>query len=94
MRRRRPVRARWAAISRRWHSDRRWQDSGLSTRISLRVLPDGSFSNILIVGSSGNPEYDAAALAAIQDYPRGPAFPEFLREPFLDLTLRMECTGR
>lgn len=82
------------AVSRRWHSDRRWQDSGLATRIALRVLPDGSFVNIMIVGSSGNPEYDAAALAAVQDYPRGPAFPEFLREPYLDFILRLTATGQ
>ncbi len=78
-----------AHISRNWHQQRRWANSDLAVRISIRVLRSGTLTNVRIVTSSGDPDYDAAALTSVRDNPQGPRFPEYMTDPHIDVTVQL-----
>jgi TonB family protein len=76
-------------LSRHWHGQRRWATTDLQVRIALRILRDGTFSDVRMLSSSGDLEFDAAALEAVRDSSPGPRLPAFIREPHLDRIVRM-----
>lgn len=78
-----------AFISRNWHSQRQWANTDLRVRIAITILRDGTFAQIRIVTSSGNMQYDAAALAALERNRRGPPLPDYLPGERIEVTVVM-----
>lgn len=66
-------------------------EQGLVCKIRLQLLPDGSVSMVRVVGSSGNPAYDAMAAAAVHkaapfDMPADPEVVARLSDIILEFT--------
>jgi TonB family protein len=76
-------------LSRNWLGQRQWATTDLSVRITMTISRDGSFSDIRIVTSSGNLDFDAAAKAAVEDSSPGPSLPSFIREATISKTVRL-----
>jgi TonB family protein len=76
-----------ASISRHWHQQRRWANTDLRVRISIRILRSGEFTDIRIVSPSGDTQYDAAALQALTDYPYGPPLPDHIEGSSIEVTV-------
>lgn len=57
-----------------------------SVVITFRIFTSGEISNIEIEKSSGNDEYDSAALRAVQEVNPLPAIPSDVQKSFIDVT--------
>jgi protein TonB len=64
--------------------------------VAFSILPDGSFTDLSVESSSGDPEFDRAALESVQKAAPFPALPRDFHEPFLKihLTLKSEASWR
>jgi protein TonB len=64
--------------------------------VAFSILPDGSFTDLSMESSSGDADFDRAALASVQSAAPFPPLPRGFREPFLKihLTLKSEASWR
>jgi TonB family protein len=46
------------------------ENTGLVAKVGFEIAPDGAVGGVRLAGSSGNADFDQAALRAVQDTPR------------------------
>jgi protein TonB len=58
--------------------------------VAFSILPNGSFTDLEVESSSGDADFDKAALAAVQAAAPFPALPRDFHEPFLKIHLSLK----
>ena len=70
----------------------RWYDTAASimAKVAFEIAPDGAVSNVRIVQSSGNAEFDDSALRAVYKANPVPPPPEIVYDKFRDVIIKFD----